>query len=263
MSYTTSEKTDKLFPALNEAMSSMGILEPTGKNGAFKRADGTGESKYAPLQTVQMHIANACDDHDLIVSQGPTMTPEGLMVVTTLLAHAPSSQWIRTEFGLKPDRPNVHGQVACSTYARRVALASLFNLIIDEPSDVDGPDMVDDDGNRAAGVKEGQTSHPRATVSGIKRPTAAAKPKSGSLAVCAAAYVKGVPLVKQLPEPLQAEKWVQKNVAKFEKTFPTHAPHVLKLLKDSPDAAEFQRLLTRLAIDLKKENNESPTPRRR
>jgi len=75
--------------------------------------------------------------------------------------------------------------------------------------------------------------------------------------------VKGVPLVKQLPEPLQAEKWVQKNVAKFEKTFPTHAPHVLKLLKDSPDAAEFQRLLTRLAIDLKKENNESPTPRRR
>lgn len=187
------------------------------------------------------------------------------MVVTTLLAHAPSSQWIRTEFGLKPDRPNVHGQVACSTYARRVALASLFNLIIDEPSDVDGPDMVDDDGNRAAGVKEGQTSHPRATVSGIKRPTAA-KSKKRSTKQGAAAYVKGVPLVKQLPEPLQTEKWVQKNVAKFEKTFPNHAPHVLKLLKDGPDMDEFKRLLTRLVVDLKKENDEStesPTPRRR
>ncbi len=202
MSFRTSDAVDKLFSAMRTARSSMGVLEPTGKNGAFR-----GESKYAPLQTVQRHIEEPCRSENLLVTQSPTMTPDGVMAVTTMVVHTPSAQWIRTEFALKPDKPNVHGQVACSTYCRRVALASIFNLIVDEASDVDGPDLLDDDGNRPAGKPDGLTTQRPASASGIVPPVT----------------------VPTLPQNILDSKDAQRSITRFKKLFPDHVGQMIRI----------------------------------
>jgi hypothetical protein len=242
MSLTTSEKTDKLFAAYFKARSSMKELAPTGKNGAFKTSDGK-VATFAPLQTIQRHIEGPFFDNDLLFSQSPTMTPDGMMVVTTLLLHAPSSQWMRGEFALKPDRPGVHGQVACSTYGRRVALAAMLNLLIDEPSD--------DDGNIAQGIQDGLTSQVRTTVSGIKPPTATPKGKPKG-------KPKAATLIEEFPTHLQT-KGVKAFVKKFEKAFPDHVRQLRALATESQDFSEFKGLAAQLAKDLR-EANEQPKP---
>ena len=226
MSLTTSEKTDKLFPAYFKARSSMRELAPTGKNGAFKTPDGK-VAKFAPLQTIQRHIEGPFVENGLLCSQSPTMTADGMMVVTTLLVHTPSQQWLRGEFALKPDRLGVHGQVACSTYGRRVALASMLNLLIDEPSD--------DDGNTAQGLAEGLTSQSRTTLSGITPPTATPK----------------------LPGNLAKSKEVQAYVDRFTKRFPSHRAQLMQLLKPGISVKEFNAAVAHLAKELQ---NEQPTP---
>ena len=82
----TSEKTDKLTPAMCGAFGAMGAAFKTGKNPHFK-------SRYADLRAVDEASRAVLAEHDLFVTQGVVEGLGGLAMQTPIM-HAASGQFI-------------------------------------------------------------------------------------------------------------------------------------------------------------------------
>ena len=130
----TSEKLTNLTKALFEFQGKVTSVKKNAKNDHFK-------NKYADLTSIIETINPILQECGLLVTQHPNED-----VLVTTVYHAESGEYMQSEQVLRMrDLNNPQQQGSAITYARRYALASIFNL-----------SQEDDDGNSAAAVKEPQ-----------------------------------------------------------------------------------------------------------
>lgn len=129
----TSEKITNLTKALFEFQGKVTSVKKSAKNPHFK-------SSYADLTSILETINPILQECGLLVTQHPHDD-----VLVTTIYHAESGEFMQSEQVLRmKDANNPQQQGSAITYARRYALAAIFNLNQEES---------DDDGNAAAGIK--------------------------------------------------------------------------------------------------------------
>ena len=127
----TSEKITNLTKAMFSFQTKVSSVKKTANNPHFKK-------NYADLTAILETINPILQECGLLVTQHPN---EDTLV--TVIYHAESGEWMKSEQILRmKDLNNPQAQGSAITYARRYALASIFNL-----------NQEDDDGNAASGHK--------------------------------------------------------------------------------------------------------------
>jgi hypothetical protein len=140
----TSNETSNLVKALFDFQGKVNAVKKTAKNDHFNSA-------YADLSSILTTINPVCQELGLLITQHPHDE-----VLVTKVYHVESGEWMQSEQLLRMrDANNPQQYGSALTYARRYALASIFNL-----------NQADDDANSASGhevkaVKETLTpQHP-------------------------------------------------------------------------------------------------------
>jgi hypothetical protein len=133
-----SETIGALAAALAKAQSQISGAVKDAANPFFK-------SKYADLESVWQACRKPLTDNGLAVTQTSRYTPDGLMLVTTLL-HA-SGEWIAGEMPVLTKDASPQAQGSGITYARRYALAAIVGVY-----------QTDDDAEAAQGRKVAQSA---------------------------------------------------------------------------------------------------------
>ena len=128
----TSEKVDKIIPALLQAQAATGNVHRDAKNPHFR-------STYASLESVINTVREPLTAAGIVILQSPTMS-EGLVTVTTRLFHG-SGQWVQNRAEARPADLSPQKVGSAVTYLRRYSLMSLLCLA-----------PTDDDGNAAQGT---------------------------------------------------------------------------------------------------------------
>jgi len=138
----TSEKITNLTKALFEFQGKVTSVKKSAKNPHFK-------SNYADLSSILEVITPALQECGLFITQHPHDD-----VLVTTVYHAESGEFMQSEQILRmKDANNPQQQGSAITYARRYALAAIFNL-----------NQEDDDANSASGHKvttAKETLHPK------------------------------------------------------------------------------------------------------
>lgn len=127
----TSEKITNLTKAMFEFQTKVSSVKKSANNPHFKK-------NYADLTSILETINPILQECGLLVTQHPHADS----LVTTVY-HAESGEFMQSEQVLRmKDLSNPQQQGSAITYARRYALAGIFNL-----------NQTDDDGNVASGIK--------------------------------------------------------------------------------------------------------------
>ena len=126
--------------------------------------DETGAfSTYSTLKSVITASRKALVDNGLAVVQSPSMDPEtGFCVLTTLLIHGESGQWISGSLAMKPEKTGPQAVGATVSYQRRYSLAAFLGIY-----------QEDDDAEAATDTSERPTPPKKATPR-------AASPRAGA-----------------------------------------------------------------------------------
>ena len=150
----TSEKIDKLMPALAAAYEEMGAAFKTGRNPHFK-------SKYADLPSVDAASRPVLAKHGLMYTQGVVEGLGGLAMETTII-HGASAQFISQLVPYVVPRGRTEdpqAQGSAITYSRRYGLQSALGMVSD-----------DDDGEAAARIARAQKqANPADAIKDLKR----------------------------------------------------------------------------------------------
>ena len=120
----TSEKIDKLMPALAAAYEEMGAAFKTGRNPHFK-------SKYADLPSVDAASRPVLAKHGLMYTQGVVEGLGGLAMETTII-HGASAQFISQLVPYVVPRGRTEdpqAQGSAITYSRRYGLQSALGML--------------------------------------------------------------------------------------------------------------------------------------
>lgn len=151
----TSEKNDKVWPAIVKTRHAMKSPKKDADNPGFKR-DGK-PLKYADLAAVIDVVDEACAANGLVTLQELTGDSAGVSV-SNLIVHE-SGQWVQFDPLFVPaSKLDAQGFGSAATYTRRYALKAVWNLA-DE----------DDDGNAATSQQK-----PATFTATAPKPTAAA-----------------------------------------------------------------------------------------
>lgn len=121
----------KLMGAMLKVQAVVDVVRTDSKNPAFK-------ASYASLEAVVDAIRPARIEAGLVVMQAPGEFRDGTISVETMISHAESGEWIKSETRLPVQKQDAQGAGSAITYAERYSLMALFNL-----------PPVDDDGNDA------------------------------------------------------------------------------------------------------------------
>lgn len=163
MSFTTSEVTDKVWPAFVAAWAKFEVAKKDTENPFHK-------SKYADYASVMEAIRPALIENKLAVVQSGSCFEGNLLKVVTRIVHE-SGQFIQNEFSVPVTDNKIQAIGSLQTYVRRYGLSAISALV---------SDLEDDDGNKADNK---QPSAPRSQA--VKPPntepkTAPTTPKSES-----------------------------------------------------------------------------------
>lgn len=139
---THSETITKLMGAMLKVQGAVDGVKKDGKNPHFK-------SSYATLEAVVDTIRPVCQENGLVVMQAPGLFSDGAIAVETIVVHAASGEWIKSEVSLPVVGSDPQKAGSALTYAERYSLMALFNL-----------PPVDDDGNAASERSNGSTRPP-------------------------------------------------------------------------------------------------------
>lgn len=127
-----SDQIDQIATALAKAQ---GMIE-----GAEKRANNPHYGKkYADLYAVWDACREPLSTNGLSVTQIPTETDNGMMLITMLM-HS-SGQWISARYPVRPVKTDPQGYGSAISYARRYTLMAVVGIAPEE-----------DDGNAASGI---------------------------------------------------------------------------------------------------------------
>ena len=139
---STSPSTSKLFGAMLNVSKEIRPAQKMQDNPYFK-------SKYADLHDVSEVIREPALKHGVFYMQFWTKThPVGCVNIETIISHPASGEWLKFESAMHvKDATNPQAIGSAITYAKRYALSGAFAVTQTERS-------LDDDGNRASGLKE-------------------------------------------------------------------------------------------------------------
>ncbi len=156
----TSEKVDKILPALFEIKKGLGAVTKSSDNPFFK-------SKYADLNAFLDVVEPALEAKDMMLTQAVVNTPTGDYVESKIW-HVPTGQWVASTMAVLMEKNDMQKAGSAVTYARRYTLQAMLSI-----------KAVDDDGN-AASNKESSYSAPKVKASKSESTPAPAKAaKSG------------------------------------------------------------------------------------
>lgn len=148
----TSDEVDQLAAAYGEYAKAPATCRADKENRQF--AKGRDVYRYASLTALQMAAVPRLAAQGLTINQCVSTGPGGEAVVTTRLNHV-SGQWMASTLAMAADRPNCHGFASAATYAQRLGLRAMVQVMVgDELDPDDGGDILDDDGNQASGIDE-------------------------------------------------------------------------------------------------------------
>lgn len=128
----TSEKIEDLFTALAKAQGAFEDIKKT-KTGAITEQR---KYKYADLGTTLAAVIPALSANGLALIQ-PAGNGENGMVITTMLVHGPSGQWISEEYHV-PLFAKPQDQGIALTYARRYSVWALLGVAPEDDDDAQG-----------------------------------------------------------------------------------------------------------------------------
>ncbi len=137
----TSPEIGTLAEAIAKAQAELENVDQTGKNPAFKAADGKA-SKYVKLGAVLDTVRPIFSKHGIAVVQMPVNGEGSNVGIVTLLAHS-CGQWIESRMYVAPMKFDAQGAGSAITYLRRYSLMAMTGV---------APD--DDDGNAAVARPE-------------------------------------------------------------------------------------------------------------
>ena len=159
----TSPTITKLMGAMLAVQGEIDGVKKDAHNPHFKKP-------YASLESVVDTVRPSCQTHGLVVMQAPgAMRDGGIIALETMIVHAASGEWIKSEIELPLVKNDPQGAGSAITYGERYALMALFNL-----------PPVDDDGTHASARPEPPPPQREATkvasdtnvTSGVQPPTA-------------------------------------------------------------------------------------------
>ena len=149
--FSHSPTISELAAALVKAQQDFGPAKSTRKNSFYSRPGSP--AKYAPLQEVQRATLPKLQKHGLLLVQSPSVRSDGAMVVTTMIVHTKSGEWMRGDVAVIPDpSKGIQGVFSACTYARRYGLASMTQVMVEDDIDEGdhAPSQRDDDANAAS-----------------------------------------------------------------------------------------------------------------
>lgn len=166
----TSEKVDKILPALFKVKQNLTTVKKSTKNPFFK-------SSYADLNTHLDAVEPLLEENGLLILQ-PTCHDVSGNTVVTRIYHVESGQFVEASMKLVGDN-DMQKSGSGVTYARRYTLGSLLSM-----------QAVDDDGNDVTGrlsqskaastTKETKPVEPKSETSKTERPSFRNRPKSST-----------------------------------------------------------------------------------
>lgn len=170
----------KLATALVQAQ---GEIEAAGKDAKNSHFGNT----YATLASVVAACRGPLAKAGICWLQPASVRENGLVVVTTVLIHAASGEWVASELAMKAMKPDPQGIGSTITYARRYGLSSTVGIVADD----------DDDGNAASGrapaaAPERRESAPAPKTSGSAKVTLDAAQEAAKNAILAATTVREI-----------------------------------------------------------------------
>lgn len=143
-----SEEIEILVAALVKAQGEFPVIRKANTADIPTKSGGTFSYSYADIGDVNDAVNPILRHWGLVVTQWPSIAPDGSPALTTRLLHT-SGQWISEQMSLQTEGAGAQGQGSGITYARRYAKAAILDLVIEG----------DDDGRAAQG-----TSKPNAAV---------------------------------------------------------------------------------------------------
>jgi hypothetical protein len=154
-----SEQLDKLLSALAVYAKAPAMCKSDKQNNAFGR--GASVYRYASLAALQRACLKKLAEQGLTITQLVTTSESGDAQVQTRLGHA-SGQFISATMRMAPDKQKgVHGYASAATYAQRMGLRAMVQIIcVDELDPDEEADAIEDDGNAASGIETPDESTP-------------------------------------------------------------------------------------------------------
>lgn len=118
----TSEKTDKVLPAILKAKKEMGALVKNANNPHFK-------NDFADLNAHIELLETPFENNNLLLMQPPVaVTTTGDNLVVTRVFHTESGQFVESSLVLKLEKNDMQKVGAAITYARRQQINGLLGL---------------------------------------------------------------------------------------------------------------------------------------
>jgi hypothetical protein len=131
--FTTSETVEHVWPAYTHALSAaLRVLKSkTAQAGSY-------EYSYPTLSDVLASVREVLAEHDCVITQVPSGTPDGLTwTLTTCILHK-DGEWIEFDPYTRPQVKDEQGFGGALTYGRRYSLTSIFAIGVadDDAADV-------------------------------------------------------------------------------------------------------------------------------
>ena len=172
-----SEEINLLTAALVRAQAKFPVIRKANTADIPTKTGGTFSYSYADIGDINDAVNPVLREEGLVVSQAPSIAPDGSPALTTRLLHS-SGQFIADQMSLQTDGGGAQAQGSGITYARRYAKAAILDLVIEG----------DDDGRAAQGNR---------------KPNAAVDPTTGEIdprvdAILKAAVIGGNTFVTDL-----------------------------------------------------------------
>lgn len=142
--FEASQDIGALAVALAKAQAGMGGAKKDAKNAAFKQSDKDG-APYATLASV-IEAAAPLAEAGIAFIQAPGELADGKLVMTTMLVHGASGQWMRSTLTIPVVAQTPQAVGSAITYARRYSLMAMIGIAAE-----------DDDGNAGSGRDEQQS----------------------------------------------------------------------------------------------------------
>ena len=138
-----SEEINLLTGALIAAQGKFPVIRKANTADIPTKTGGTFSYSYADIGDINDAVNPILREEGLVVSQLPSIAPDGTPALTTKLLHV-SGQWISEQMSLQTEGAGAQGQGSGITYARRYAKAAILDLVIEG----------DDDGRAAQGNRK-------------------------------------------------------------------------------------------------------------
>lgn len=127
-----SEQWNEIVAALAEAQKAIVPAITRSEAKVETKSGGSYGFKYADLYDVDRACRSALNANGIAIIQAAETDDKPGAVVTTILAHGKSGQWISSQLRMQPTQQTPQGLGSAITYARRYGLAAICGVVTED-----------------------------------------------------------------------------------------------------------------------------------